>query len=55
MSVKRKVRKAVKRGKKVARKAAKSKTGKDIIKKEKLMLAEILEEAAKQIRKKARK
>jgi len=55
MSVKRKVKKAVKKGKKLAKKAAKSQTAKEILRKEKLLAAELLMKAAQRLKKEAMK
>jgi hypothetical protein len=52
---KRGAKKAVKKGKKAAKKVIKSQTAKDILRKEKLLAAELLMKAAKRLQKEAKK
>ena len=52
MKLKRKVNKIVKRGKKAVKKAMRSETMKDLQRKEKLVVADLLEKTAKKLKKK---
>jgi len=50
-----KLKKLVEKGKKLVKKAAKSKIGKDFLRKEKVLAAEMMEEAAKKMKGKENK
>lgn len=53
--MKRKVKRAVNKGKKLIKKAMKTPTAKEIVKREKLLAAELLIKAAKKLQKEAKK
>jgi chaperonin GroEL (HSP60 family) len=55
MGFEKKAKELLKKGKKLIKKGVKSKTGKELIRKEKLVAAEMLENTAKRIKEKAKK
>ncbi|MFH1683165.1 MAG: hypothetical protein ABIA37_05210 [Candidatus Woesearchaeota archaeon] len=55
MSVKKKAKKIVSKGKKAIKKAMKTETAKEIVRREKLLAADLLVKAAQKLRKEAQK